>query len=454
MGVITLKQAAAWCGGSVDKKYENVTFFGANNDTRTLSPGQLFVVLRAARDGHEFIPAAMEKGAAAVLCSRRVGDYPAIYVEDPRIALGKIAAAERLRLKAKVVAITGSVGKSTTKEMIASVLETTYRIGKTPVNHNNDIGMPMAILGMEEGVQVAVLEMGMNHFREMAYLSKIGRPDYAVIVNIGTAHIEFLGSQRGICQAKLEILEGMERTGRLFLNGDDPFLCNPEQTIHQPITYFGTRPECTVRCTDPRALDGVMSFHVTTAKGEFPVVLGQEGMHYVCDAMAAIAVGLELGVSPENIQAALSHFHNLSGRQETFKVGDVTIIKDCYNAGPESMDAALKVLGGKTGRRIAVLGDMLELGDCANAEHYKAGRTAAENADVVFAFGNEAARVITGCLTGGMEPGKARAFDKREELAVQLSRIVKPGDVMLFKGSHGMHLEQVLDTFLTLQKNK
>ena len=149
MANITLRQAAAWCGGTVEEKYADVEFFGANNDTRILQPGQLFIVLQGARDGHDFIPMAMEKGAAAALCSRSVGDYPCILVEDPRIALGIIAREERKRLQARVVGITGSVGKSTTKEMVASVLSTTYRTGKTPVNHNNDIGMPMAILAME-----------------------------------------------------------------------------------------------------------------------------------------------------------------------------------------------------------------------------------------------------------------------------------------------------------------
>ena len=184
MSKITLKQAAAWCGGFVEEKYENVEFLGASNDTRLLQKGQLFVALQGARDGNAFVPVAMEKGAAAVLCSRVTGDYPAIVVEDTRIALGKIAAGERQRLSMKVVGITGSVGKSTTKEMVAAVLESTFRTAKTPANHNNDIGMPMAILAMPEDTQVAVLEMGMNHFREMAYLSQIGKPDVAVIVNI------------------------------------------------------------------------------------------------------------------------------------------------------------------------------------------------------------------------------------------------------------------------------
>ena len=163
MANITLRQAAAWCGGTVEEKYADVEFFGANNDTRLLQPGQLFIVLQGARDGHDFIPAAMEKGAAAVLCSRKVGDYPAIYVDDPRKALGDIARQELRRIKAKVVAVTGSVGKSTTKEMIAAVLGSTYKISKTPANHNNDIGMPMAILAMPMDTEVAVLEMGMNH---------------------------------------------------------------------------------------------------------------------------------------------------------------------------------------------------------------------------------------------------------------------------------------------------
>lgn len=183
MGKITLRQAAAWCGGTVEEKYADVTFLGATNDTRTLQPGQLFVALQGVRDGHEFIDDAMAKGAAAVLCTRMVGDYPAIYVSNTRLALGEIARRERMRIGMQVVGITGSVGKSTTKEMVAQVLETTFRTAKTPANHNNDIGMPMAILGMPEDTQVAVVEMGMNHFREMAYLSRIARPDLAVILD-------------------------------------------------------------------------------------------------------------------------------------------------------------------------------------------------------------------------------------------------------------------------------
>ena len=452
MAKITLRDAAKWCGGTVEEKYADLTFQGAGNDTRTLKPGQLFLALQGARDGHDYIAAAMEKGAAAVLCSRKVGDYPAIYVEDPRTALGDIAREVLKRIGAKVVAITGSVGKSTTKEMIASVLASTFRVSKTPANHNNDIGMPMAILDMPEDTQVAVLEMGMNHFREIAYLSCIAHPDVAVIVNIGTMHIEFLGTQQGIRQAKLEIVEGMTPQGMLLLNGDDMLLRWLDVTPKQRITYFGCSDGCQVRALDVSQSGGALKFRVEAGRLSFPVEMHLEGEHFIADALAAVTVGLKLGVAPERIREALDSFQNMSGRQEILEVNGMTIINDCYNAGPESMAAALNVLGNRPGRHIAVLGDMLELGDCAQAEHYKIGRIAAEKADMVFAYGPHAGRVLDGTITGGMPETMGRAFDDREELAIALKRAAKPGDVILFKGSHGMHLEKVLEAFLKEEK--
>ena len=448
MGKLTLKQAALWCGGWVDPKYEDIAFFGANNDTRLIQPDQLFIVLQGARDGHDFISQAMEKGAAAALCSRSVGDYPCIIVDDPRIALGEIARQECKRIGCKVVGITGSVGKSTTKEMVATVLESTYRTAKTPVNHNNDIGMPMAILAMPEDTEVAVLEMGMNHFREMAYLSSIAQPDIAVIVNIGSMHIEFLGSVEGVRQAKLEILEGMAPEGKLLLNGDDTMLQNLPRKPVQAVTYFGGAQCCEVRCDNVQEGENGLSFEVSAGNQCFPVEMALEGRHFVSDAMAAVAVALELGVPAASIQERLNMFRNMAGRQEIYKSGAFTIISDCYNAGPESMTAALRVLGKRKGRRIAVLGDMLELGDVKWAEHYKIGRIAAENADAVYAFGPNANRVTGGAITGGMNPAYARNFDDRDEMAAALKRLAKPGDTLLFKASRGMHLEMVLEAFL------
>lgn len=446
MPELTLRQAADFCGGRVEEPYAQCTFFGANNDTRLLRPGQLFLALQGARDGHDFIPAAMEAGAAAVLCSRKVGDYPAIYVDDPRLALGQIARGLLESMQAKVVAVTGSVGKSTTKEMIASVLETRLRTSKTPANHNNDIGMPMAVLGMDAETEAAVLEMGMNHFREIAYLSKIARPDVAVIINVGTAHMEYLGSREGIRQAKMEITEGMAPQGKLLLNGDNDMLSTLEEKPLQTLSYFGCAAHCSLRGENIVQQEGRLTFEIVSGERRFPVELALEGRHFVSDALAAAAVGLELGLTPEDIQRGLQSFRNISGRQETYRAGDYIIINDCYNAGPESMAASLQVLGAKKGRRVAVLGDMLELGTLAESAHRQVGALAARNADVLFAFGPHAGAVLDGAAAGGMK--HIRAFDSREKLAEALRAEARPGDVLLFKASHGMHLEQVIAAFL------
>ena len=452
MGRITLQQAAQWCGGQINPKYKDVVFFGANNDTRKLEPGQLFVALQGVRDGHDFIEAALEKGAAAVLCTHCDGDYPAIVVPDTRLALGDIARQERLRIGMKVVGITGSVGKSTTKEMTACILQSAYRVSKTPVNHNNDIGMPMSILAMPEDTEVAVLEMGMNHFGEISYLSGIAKPDVAVIVNIGTMHIEHLGSKEGILQAKLEILEGMSKNGKVILNGDDALLWNLHKTI-SGISYFGVNNSaCAVCGWDVQQIEGGLSFRVSYQEQQIAMKLPLEGKHYVSDALAAVAVGIALGVDVDAICGRLGEFRNMEGRQEIYQSGDFTIINDCYNAGPESMAAALAVLANKSGRRIAVLGDMLELGVCAQAEHYKVGRLAAEKADMLFAFGPNSQRMLNGAVTGGMAAAKAFAFEDREKLVTALKQHAKPGDVLLFKGSRGMHMDIALGMFLNEEK--
>ena len=449
MGLITLQQAAQWCGGLIDPKYADVTFCGANNDSRKVKPGELFVALQGARDGNDYIPSAMEKGAAAALCSRKVGDYPCIIVDDTRKALGDIARQERLRIGMKVVGVTGSVGKSTTKEMITAVLQRKYRVSKTPANHNNDIGMPMAILAMSEDTEVAVLEMGMNHFREIAYLACIGQPDVAVITNIGTMHIEHLGSQQGILQAKLEILEGMRPGGMVILNGDDALLWNMQKHELIDVAYFGLQnPEAAYRAVDIVQQPDLLRFVVEYQEDRFPVELCLEGIHYVSDALAAVSVGMEMGVATEDIRLALYDFQNMAGRQEIFEAKGCMIIKDCYNAGPESMTAALAVLGAKPGRKVAVLGDMLELGVCAAAEHYRVGRIAAEKANMLLAFGPNSSRMVSGALTGGMAESKAKAFENREEMAQAMKRMIKPGDVILVKGSRGMRMEQILDLFL------
>ena len=271
----------------------------------------------------------------------------------------------------------------------------------------------------------------------------------AVIINIGTMHIEHLGSKEGIRQAKLEILEGLQPGGTILLNGDDEMLWPVRDELKVPSVYFGAdNGFCAVRATDVKTDEKGLSFRVQTEREEFDVSLALEGQHYVLDALAAVSTGMQLGVSTQCIAEALRSFQNMAGRQEIFQSGGYTIIKDCYNAGPESMAAALAVLGKKPGRRIAVLGDMLELGKRAPAEHYRVGRIAAENADMLFAFGPNSERVVSGAITGGMDSIRARAFDDQKKLVSEMKATVKPGDILLFKGSHGMHMEVALELFL------
>lgn len=445
--MITLQQAAQWCGGKVDPKYRDVTFAGANIDSRKLLPGQLFVAVVAARDGHDFIPGAMEKGASAVLCSRVCGDYPAILVEDTRIALGRIAAGYLNQIAPKIVGVTGSVGKSTTKEMIAAVLETQYRVSKTPANHNNDLGMPSAVLAMDADSEAVVLEMGMSHFGEIEYLSRISRPQIGVIINIGTMHIENLGSREGILRAKLEITAGMPETGKLLLYGDDEYLWGSRDTLPVPAAYFGCENgNCAVRAENISETAEGITFTACHGQEKFPIYLPLEGQHYVPDALAAIAVGLELGISKENIRKGLANFQTMEGRQEIFAYKGCTVIKDCYNAGPESMEAALKVLGNRSGRKIAVLGDMLELGSHSKSAHELVGRLCARYADVLLCCGKESKAMLSGAKAGGMD--WAVHFETQEDLAQKLLQIAQPGDVLLFKGSRGMKMEKILEMFM------
>lgn len=459
MGTLTLKQAAQWCGGTVAPEFERRTFSGACMDSRTIQKGQLFIALSGAgRDGHDFAPQAMAQGAGAVLAQRPLtADIPAIYVPDVLRALGDLARAVRKNLDLKVVGITGSVGKTTTKEMMAAILSTSYPTAKTDKNYNNNIGLPMTILDIGQESRMAVLEMGMNHFKEMSYLTSIALPDIAVITNIGTMHIEHLGSREGILQAKLEILEGLQTGGTAVLNGDEPLLWNEREKHRETLMYFGIENErCDVQAYDIETEENGVSFRVRGLGQEFQAYMPVEGRHYVYDALAAVTVGLLCGVPPVRIQDALSAFHNTGMRQKIYETNGFTVIEDCYNAGPESMDAALSVLAGHktSGRRIAVLGDMLELGSCSQAEHYRIGRLAAARADMVFAYGKNSERMVSGAVTGGMRESCVKSYQSHEELAQALRCMAKAGDVLLFKGSRGMKMEHVLQLFLQTEEEK
>ena len=374
-------------------------------------------------------------GAAAALVERPVkASIPTILVPDTVKAYGDLAAARRERMGMTVIGITGSVGKTTTKEMTACMLERTYRTARTEGNHNNNIGLPMTILDMPDDTETAVLELGMNHFGEMARLTSIAKPDIAVITNIGTMHIEHLGSREGILQAKLEIFRGVPENGVGVFNGDEPLLWNVRADGGHKKYYYGIENHaCDVLATDIQELDDGMRFVVSGFGHRFELFVPL------------------LKVPPETIQTQISGFHNTGMRQKIYERDGFTIIEDCYNAGPESTEAALEILAGfrsrTNGRCIAVLGDMLELGNRSAAEHYRIGRIAATKADVLYTYGVNAERMVSGAITGGMKQKLIEHFDTHEDLAHMLKMRARPGDVILFKGSRGMRMEKALALF-------
>lgn len=446
---LTLARAAALCGGTVVPEEDaQLTFCGARADSRKIEEGQLFVALKAERDGHDFATAAMQKGAAAVLGERPIEGLPVLVTDDSLKALGLIAKGWREQLSAKVIGITGSVGKTTTKEMTAAVLQSTFRTSKTEENFNNNIGLPMTLLDIPADGEAAVVEMGMNHFGELSYLTSLAQPDVAVITNIGTMHIEHLGSRQGILKAKLEILEGLRPGGTVIFNGDEPLL--REAKIEQKPLFFGIDTEADLRAEDIRPVDGGVSFRAVGLGEDFAVTIPAEGRHHVYDALAAIAVGLVCKVPVQNIVSALADFENTGNRQKIFEKNGYCVIADCYNAGPESMQAALEILASRpaSGRRIAVLGDMLELGMITQAAHFALGQKTAAAADMVFAYGPNSMRVVAGAIDAGMPEEDARCYDSHAALLADLRRNARKGDILLFKGSHGMHMEQVMEQFL------
>ena len=452
MKELTLKQLAQWCGGRVVPEDADCVIKGMQQDSRDICYGDLFVAIAGEHfDGHNFVKKAAESGALAALVDHETGNgVPEIVVEDTLLAYGAIAKNYLKMLDIPVVAITGSVGKTTTKEMISGVLAGKYRVSKTLGNHNNNLGLPITVMEMGADTQMAVLELGMNHFGEMSYLTSIARPSVVVITNIGTMHIEHLGTREGILKAKLEIMQGIRDDGVAVFNGDEPLLWNLREGTHRRI-YFGIENECCdVVARDIRQADGGVDFEVSGFGQTFRVFVPQEGRHMVYNALAAIAVGLVQDLSAEVITRQLSLFHNTGMRQRVTEEDGITIIDDCYNAGPESMEAALCVLRERrcSGKRIAVLGDMLELGNRAMAEHYRVGRLAAEAADVIMAYGKHSERIITGAVTGGMNPKCAIHYDDQTEMAQALCRAAKQGDVLLFKGSRGIKMERVMRQFL------
>lgn len=417
-----------------------------STDTRELPQGCLFVALRGARfDGHNFVKQAIETGAIAAVTEMPIEGCPCLVVKHTGRALLEIAAFYRKKFHPVLVGVTGSVGKTTTKEMIACVMESQFHTLKTQGNFNNEIGLPKTLMQLDDSHTAAVIEMGMSHFGEISRLSRTAMPSIGVITNIGYSHIENLKTQEGILQAKLEIQDGMAPDAPLIVNGDDELLAPLKRDLARPIVTYGMHSaKADVRAVDVVCSAETTSFTIVVNGKCYPVTLPCVGDHNVMNALAAFCAGMLAGITPEKICAALGQYQTVGLRQNIYRRGAYTIIADCYNASPDSMKAALTVLRDLPcrGRRVAVLGDMLELGDMSRQLHTLVGEMAAvSDVDALFCFGKESFYVAQ---RAAMQEVSVYHTEDRRELCRVIRHYLRPEDAVLFKASRGMRLEDCI----------
>ena len=463
---LTMAELARLCGGMLccvgGDAEKDISIESICTDSRETAKGALFVALGGERvDGHDYIGAALSSGSGCVLCERIPTapidkKYVAVVVEDSIRAVGELAKAYDRRINHRKVAITGSVGKTTTKEFVAAVLAEHYRVHKTEGNFNSNIGMPLSMLSMRCDTEVSVLEMGMSNFGEIEYLSKIAEPDIAIVTNIGSSHMENLGSRENICRAKLEIVKGLREGGMLLLNGDEPLLTSYRSDKVSPI-YVGFGENCDFRGANVRCvlLEGRLHtvFDVYYRGRRIKnVCIPTIGKHNVYAALFAYAVGVGMNMRDELICSGLRNFVPVGMRQNIYNIGSVTVIEDCYNASPESMKAALSVLKELSlatgGRMTALLGDMYELGERSEDFHEEVGmRFAAEGGKLLCTFGSTADHIARGAVLGGIGYDsiyRNNNIRSPETSGEMLLHALRPNDILLVKASRGAAAERVL----------
>lgn len=463
---MTLKNIALACDGTYigPKELEEKVIGGAVIDSRLVEEDYLFIPIKGERvDGHNFIPQVFEKGAGCVLSEIELENPagPYIRVDSSEEALKKIAAFYRQSLPIKVVGITGSVGKTSTKEMISSVVSQKYNVHKTAGNFNNEIGLPLTVFGIRAEHEVAILEMGISDFNEMHRLSTVANPDICVITNVGLCHLENLGTRDGILKAKTECFDHMREGGLAILNGDDDKLSTKKIVNGRDTIFYGINeaPQMdedgkpmaskSIYATDVVNLgfEG-MEAKIHTPVGEFKANITIPGEHNVYNALAATAVGLELGLTLDEIQKGIAEAKTIAGRTNLLKANGYNVIDDCYNANPVSMEAALDVLSHAKGRTIAVLGDMGELGEDEKALHFGVGKCVAEKKiHTLFCAG-----ALSVEYKAGVESVEASGnacnvyhFENRDDMIMELLSYVKEGDNILIKASHFMDFPKVVE---------
>ncbi|MET3698550.1 UDP-N-acetylmuramoyl-tripeptide--D-alanyl-D-alanine ligase [Bacillus oleivorans] len=451
----TLEQVAAITNAKLSIPERGQEYIqGVSINTRSIEKGQLFVPLAGEKtDGHQFVEQAFEKGASAAFWKRDLPNppsgFPLLFVDDPLEALQMMAKAYRDSLKVKVVGVTGSNGKTTTKDMIAKILSGTYSVQKTIGNYNNHIGLPLTLLSLREDTEVIVLEMGMSARGEIQFLSKLARPDVAVITNIGEAHLEDLGSREGIAEAKFEIIAGLNANGLFVYDGDEPLLQAKVQSRSGEfqVISFGKSDNCDYYPMSVEAKGEGTEF-IVQALPRTKMFLPVLGLHNVKNALAAIAVARFLQVDEENIKNQLESLSLSAMRMESHKgYNGALVINDAYNASPTSMKAAIELVQSLENypKKVLVLGDMLELGPKEKEFHKEIGHfISADHIQYVYTYGPLARFIAKGIREKG-KPIEVKEFSSKDELRNEVKGRLDEQTVLLVKGSRGMKLEEVLE---------
>lgn len=449
---ITLENLAQVTGGRLfNTEHENckIEAGGVYLDSRQVQAGDIFLATKGERvDGHSFIPGVIEKGALGVICEKEQEGVtvPYIVVEDSFTALRQIGEYYRTQLDVKVVGITGSVGKTSTKEFIAGVLSEKYTVLKTQGNFNNEIGVPLTILRIRQEHHVAVLEMGINHFGEMSRLTQMAKPDVCVMTNIGQCHLEFLGSREGILKAKSEIFECSNPDGLVVLNGDDDMLHTISRVHGKKPMSFGLSQANEVYATDIKNL-GLFGSEFNVHMGEkcFPAKVNLPGEHQIYNALAAATVADYLGLSEEEIVRGIASVAPTAGRSNLIKTKDYVVIDDCYNANPVSMRAAIDLLATADTRKVAILGDMFELGEKEVFMHGEIGSYVAKKGIELLLCAGELSKEMAKIASEKSTVTKILHYDTREILMEDLENQLKGGDTVLIKASHGMGYQNIVE---------
>jgi len=424
---------------------------GVSIDSRTLRPGEAFVAIRGHRlDGHDFCADALRKGAGALVVADPATVPPAravpvILVDDTTLALQRLARFHRARFELPVVAITGSNGKTTTKELTAAVLSVRFRVLKSEGSLNNQWGVPLTLLRLAPEHEALVIEIGMSALGEIAALAAIAQPTIGVLTNIGPVHLEFLGSLEAVQKAKGELVRTIGPEGTVVLNADDPLVLALAKEARGRVVTFGFEASAHVRARGVARDKSALAFTLVIGVSSAPVSLPLAGRHNVSNALAAAAVGSLFGLAPREIAEGLGRARPAAHRLTWIDAGGTLILDDCYNANPSSVAAALETLVEEPGvRTIAVLGDMLELGAAAEAAHLEVGRLAARlGVERLYGFGPLSRSTVSGARAAGLLT--AHAVSDLETLIEEIRREVQPGDRILIKGSRGMKMERILE---------